>query len=249
MDLKLKLNGNYTIKDHFFRTNDVWANFKYRLTLNELKHRFADPHKQRIYDLGSGSGYFCGMLSNLGYEVIGVEPDRNAFDLAVKNQSSGSASFLNSSIERIDLKSDADVVIMHDVLEHIDAEHATLVAVSALLKDSGLLIMSVPASELLWGHHDCQLGHYRRYSKSSLRRALVPLFHIHSIRYLGAIGIIPIVLFSKILKTPYPISSDTTIPMTQRIFGWLLHVEWLLHLPFGGGLMVVATKRDIPSTV
>jgi hypothetical protein len=83
----------------------------------------------------------------------------------------------------------------------------------------------VPISELLLGYHDRRLWHFRRYSKSSLRRALNPLFHIHSIRYIAVIGLVPILLFSKILKTPYPISSDASISYFQRVFSWLLHVE------------------------
>ena len=247
LDLNLILDSSYTHKDHLSRSNDVWANFKYHLTLKILRDHCINGDRTRVYDLGCGSGYFSGKLSNLGFDVIGVEPDYDTFVLASSTQYLGAASFLNTSIEKIDIKLDADVIIMHDVLEHIDAEHATLLSVAGLLRDSGLLIISVPASELLFGSHDRQLGHFRRYSKSSLRRALHPMFEIQSIRYLGAIGIFPILLFSKILKTSYPVTSDSSIPFSQRLFGWLLHIEWLLHLPFGGGLIVVATKRDLPS--
>jgi len=248
-DLTLTLDSNYVHVDHVFRPNDVWANFKYWLTLRILRRRFSENGKPRVYDLGCGSGFFCGQLINIGFEVIGVEPDRDAFALATKNQELNGATFLNTPIDKIGIESDADAIIMHDVLEHIDEEHATLCSVANLLKNSGLLVISVPASELLFGYHDRQLGHFRRYSKSSLRRALNPLFHIHSIRYIGAIGLVPILLFSKILKTPYPISSNSSISYFQRVFSWLLHVEWLLHLPFGGGLIVVATKRDQPLVV
>ena len=249
LDSKLILDTAYTHEDHLSRSNDVWANFKYHLTLRMLETYWTKDGKPRVYDLGCGSGYFSRKLSRLGYDVVGVEPDRDAFAIASSSRLADSASFLNISIDKINIESDADVVIMHDVLEHIDAEHATLLSVSTLLRDSGLLIISVPASELLFGHHDHQLGHFRRYSKASLRRALNPMFDIQSIRYLGAIGIFPILLFSKILKTSYPVASDKSVPFTQRLFGWLLHIEWLLHIPFGGGLIVIATKRGVPSDV
>ena len=242
--MALNPDGIYTHEDHLSRSNDVWANFKYHLTLKILKSRCECINKPRVYDLGCGSGYFCGKLSELGFDVIGIEPDDAAFQLASKNQYFGNTSILHTSIDKIDVKSDADVVVMHDVLEHIDGEHAALLSVASLLRDSGLLIISVPASELLWGHHDRQLGHFRRYSKSSLRRALNPFFDVHTIRYIGATGIVPILLFSKFLKSSYPVSSGSSIPFSQRIFGWMLHVEWFFHIPFGGGLFVVATKRD-----
>ena len=245
-DLKVMIDSRYTHEDHLSRSNDVWANFKYDLTLKILRTRCIIGKETRVYDLGCGSGYFSSKLSHLGFEVIGVEPDRHVYELATSNYHLSGVSFLNTSIDKIDVESDADVIIMHDVLEHIDAEQVTLLSVAALLRDSGLLIISVPASELLFGHHDRQLGHFRRYSKSSLRRALNPLFEVDSIRYLGAIGIFPILFFSKILKTSYPVSSDAPIPFYQRVFGWLLHVELPLHLPFGAGLIVVATKRDQP---
>jgi 2-polyprenyl-3-methyl-5-hydroxy-6-metoxy-1,4-benzoquinol methylase len=101
--------------------------------------------------------FFCGQLINIGFEVIGVEPDRDAFTLATENQELSDATFLNTPTDKIGIESDADAIIMHDVLEHIDTEHATLCSVKNLLKESGLLVISVPISELLLGYHDRRL--------------------------------------------------------------------------------------------
>jgi 2-polyprenyl-3-methyl-5-hydroxy-6-metoxy-1,4-benzoquinol methylase len=54
--------------------------------------------------------------------------------------------------------------VLHDVLEHIDSENAAIERIFELLTDDGILVISVPALDGLFGFHDEQLGHFRRYS-------------------------------------------------------------------------------------
>jgi predicted SAM-dependent methyltransferase len=57
---------------------------------------------------------------------------------------------------------------MFEVLEHIEDDRAALSRVHDLLRPSGLLLLSVPAHESLFGPSDVFAGHYRRYDRAKL---------------------------------------------------------------------------------
>ena len=56
-----------------------------------------------------------------------------------------------------------DLVVMTDVLEHLDDPAGALGAVRARLKPGGALLMTVPATPWLWSAHDVTHHHRRRY--------------------------------------------------------------------------------------
>lgn len=66
----------------------------------------------------------------------------------------------------------ADVIVMLNVLEHIDDDIAALGNVFNLLKPGGHLIIEVPAGPRLYDSYDAELCHFRRYSIRQLQRKL-----------------------------------------------------------------------------
>jgi hypothetical protein len=62
-----------------------------------------------------------------------------------------------------------DLVILFDVLEHINREADFLEAVSFCLKRGGILLINVPALQTLYSAYDLIAGHLRRYTISLLR--------------------------------------------------------------------------------
>lgn len=65
-----------------------------------------------------------------------------------------------------------DLVAMLDVLEHIDADIASLAALRGVLAKDGLVLLTVPALPWLWSKHDEIHHHKRRYTRTSLDRTL-----------------------------------------------------------------------------
>jgi SAM-dependent methyltransferase len=63
-----------------------------------------------------------------------------------------------------------DLVLMLDVLEHLDDDGSALREAARLLVPGGLLLVTVPALPSLWGGQDVVSNHYRRYTKRSLLR-------------------------------------------------------------------------------
>jgi hypothetical protein len=64
-----------------------------------------------------------------------------------------------------------------------------------VLKDGGLLCLTVPAYPSLWGEKDEAHGHRRRYTASELRRKLNNSgFEVSRVSYLVACGFLPAVI-------------------------------------------------------
>jgi SAM-dependent methyltransferase len=64
-----------------------------------------------------------------------------------------------------------DLIILFDVLEHIEEEAPFLKALLFHLAPGGTVIVNVPANHRLFSDYDRVAGHFRRYSIGSLREA------------------------------------------------------------------------------
>jgi len=119
-------------------------------------------------DIGSGDGYFAERVLAGLPGVTGV----TCFDLAYDaDWLLGRASCdPRLSFTATRPEGSYDIVLLLDVLEHIEDDEAALhEAVSRFLMPGGTLLISVPASQRLFSHHDEMLGHKRRYSPAQLR--------------------------------------------------------------------------------
>ncbi len=63
-----------------------------------------------------------------------------------------------------------DAVLALDVLEHLDNDAAGLYQAAQMVEHGGLLLITVPALQSLWGGQDVISHHRRRYTKATLLR-------------------------------------------------------------------------------
>ena len=193
-------DATYTNDDHASRDEDLYALAKYEITFRWLAEIAPSG---TLLNLGCGAGHFSEMAFERGYEVVGVEPDPIPFAMA-SERADGRYVVREAGIFDLSEADAASIVVMHDVLEHIDAEGAAIKQLRSLVASDGCVVLSVPALESLFGHHDKQLGHYRRYSKLTLRRAVEPTFEVIKIRYFG-LSFLPAALwYSRLRSIPYP---------------------------------------------
>ena len=61
-----------------------------------------------------------------------------------------------------------DLVCAFDVIEHVEDDRQVFAEVSRVLKDDGVLILSVPLHVNLWTEFDDWVGHARRYAPADL---------------------------------------------------------------------------------
>lgn len=120
-----------------------------------------------ILDVGCGDGVLFPFLQQFG-EVEGIEPDPSVVSEDSPWRSRIQIRPFDDSFapgRRYDL------ILMLDVLEHIETPRRALRHVHDLLAPGGALLMTVPAFQLLWTHHDQLNRHFRRYTKSMLSDA------------------------------------------------------------------------------
>ncbi len=143
----------------------------------------------RVLDLGSGNGKFCSQLKSLGYEVAGVEYDRQGVDIA--RASYPQVSFYNFGVQDdpsklLSNETAFDAVVSTEVIEHLFSPHLLPLYAKAVLKPNGYLILSTPYHGYLknlilslfnkWdGHHHALWhgGHIKFWSRATLGRLLV----------------------------------------------------------------------------
>lgn len=66
-----------------------------------------------------------------------------------------------------------DCILYFDVLEHIEKDANELIQASRHLKPHGRLVVLSPALPVLYAEFDAAIGHYRRYTRESIR-AIAP---------------------------------------------------------------------------
>jgi len=203
--------------------------------------------RPRILDVGSGDGLMWDRLDEIG-EVEGIEPDGAMID---------PDSRWRSRIEVADFLDGRprpavyDLVLMLDVLEHIDDDHAALLRARSLLTDTGRLIVTVPALMSLWSEFDVLNGHHRRYDRAALRSALrraglEPL----DVRYVYTWPVLPLLLRKRFFRLEQGSRSrfvKAPPAPINRLFYYLSCADhWLtrrIRTPFGSSLVAVASLR------
>jgi len=99
-------------------------------------------------DLGCGKGYVTVQLTSLGYKMIGIDISRKNIENAISRQIAGdNPSFLIGDAENLPLnikRNILDFVVCTEVLEHLNHPDRALNSINKVLKDDGLLIVTVP---------------------------------------------------------------------------------------------------------
>jgi ubiquinone/menaquinone biosynthesis C-methylase UbiE len=123
-----------------------------------------------IVDLGCGVGDILMTLPK-EYLRIGISYSLNDLLLA-KTNCDASVQFLKGSAFELALREDsADVVILLEVLEHLENERAALNEIARVLRPQGFLVISVPNTHYFPDYLRL-IGHYRHYTLTSLSRSL-----------------------------------------------------------------------------
>lgn len=235
------INSEYTASDHAARDNDVYALAKYHWTIRKIK-TLGLSTDARIANIGCGSGTFTRLLSEAGYKVFATEPDLAAFEIAERN-CPPNCEVKPFGLFEIEQNGQFNLIVMHDVLEHIDAESAAISKISELLAPGGYFVATVPALEQLFGHHDLQLGHFRRYSRASMRRLLSSNFQIRTIRYFGFVSIPITYLLSRRLRRDYPQLGQGGMSIIQRCYALICEAETYIRVPLGTAVLAIAQRK------
>jgi 2-polyprenyl-3-methyl-5-hydroxy-6-metoxy-1,4-benzoquinol methylase len=235
----------YQYDDLLHRSEDLYANTKYEI----IRKFLAGLEGLTILNAGCGSGELCLQLAQAGHRVLGIDPAAEYIELARRNArrlGTDRCRFLVSAIEELSGHERFDCVMATDVLEHIADDRTAFAKLVERAKPGGLVIITVPAGQWLFGYHDESIGHFRRYSLRTLRRLATSLCRVEEMRYFG-FSLIPVCyLYSKMLRKPYPVSEaadSAKNPFVARALRTLLRLDQLLPMPFGTSVLMKAVRK------
>lgn len=220
-----------------------------RKIVNHVLSGLELPPSPRILEVGCGTGGNLKLLSAFG-DVTAVDCDEGALTTArarsVGQVVKGSLpDGLPFATERFDL------IVLLDVLEHVDDDGASLSTLHRLVAPGGYLLITVPAFMFLWGRHDVEHHHKRRYVEDDLRRRVeqARLAVEHS-TYFNSL-LFPVAVAVRLLDRLLPSrpgGADLALPSgvanraLEAIFSVERHFVTRGHAPFGVSLLVIARK-------
>jgi SAM-dependent methyltransferase len=191
-----------------------------------------------ILDFGAGIGTISRRVSARGYRVSCVEPDPK--QAAVLSES-GLAVF--RSLDQVGDGS-LDYIYTLNVLEHIEDDRATLIALHGKLKRGGRLLIYVPAFEVLYSSMDRKVGHRRRYTRGSLRQlARDAGFRIQGARYADSLGFFASILYRWVGGESGTINRRALVAYDRAIFPLSLVADRLLGRVFGKNALLLGVKQ------
>jgi SAM-dependent methyltransferase len=202
-----------------------------------------------ILDVGCGTGINFSVLSKFG-DTFSSDAAGEALRFC---KTRGLNGLVQSDGESLPFRSSSfDVVTALDVLEHLDNDLDAMGELLRVTKESGVLVITVPAYGFLWSEHDEALHHRRRYAASELRNKLTNAgFEVERITYYITLLFFPI-LFLRLVqsvskKSIQAKTSHVILPgWLNRVLIWILAFErgllrWM-NFPFGVSLVCVARK-------
>ncbi|MCO4747244.1 MAG: class I SAM-dependent methyltransferase [Proteobacteria bacterium] len=160
--------------------------------------RLRRPEDQHILELGCGSGQMLHRYTELGLTSTGVDGTRSSIERAALE--APEATVIHANVEALPLSSEQfDFVAAFDVLEHVEPL-PFLNEARRVARTGARLLISVPASQWLWGPLDEAAGHRCRYDRPQLEAELrqsgwKPLGHT---RY--QFLLFPVILASRLMR-------------------------------------------------
>lgn len=226
-----------------------WWRSREEAILQVLHRHFPANVGLQILDVGCGDGLFFDRLAEFG-QVEGVEPDAGL----VNPQGPHSARIRIAPFDQNFHPSKSySLVLMLDVLEHLEDPGAALRHAYSLLKPSGALLLTVPAFQFLWTNHDVINHHFLRYRRRTLRPLLrqagfVILEEPYWYQWTCPVKL-AIRLVENVFRRP-PAVARVPPAWINRPLYWLSRMEQqtlgAIGTPFGSSLMVYCAKPGTP---
>lgn len=134
-----------------------------------IRRELSALQPRSILELGMGQGALGARLER-DRRYVGIEPDDRSRAVA-RGRLSAAATVL-ADLAELPAPETFDLVCALEVLEHIEDDRAALEQWASHLDADGRMLLSVPAHQHRYGPADELVGHFRRYSRIDLERAL-----------------------------------------------------------------------------
>jgi len=206
------------------------------------------PSNCLTLDIGCGAGSNLKVLLSAGINAIGL--DRSIYILSLLSKKM-EAPLLNGDLNNLPVRPNSiGLIIAMDILEHLDDDANGLAEFHRALDKRGMLIITVPAFEFLWGIQDEVTGHKRRYVKKEITKKLREAgFEILNASYFNFFLFFPILFGRRIIRMlGFRVESENKINsplinfVLKTIFSFEPYILKYFSPPFGVSIFCIARK-------
>lgn len=225
--------------------DDHWWFVGRRAILSKVIESLSLPNQARILEIGAGTGGNLGMLRRFG-DVSASELDDFAREHAIHKTGIQVRKARLPDLLPFQTKH-FDLICLFDVLEHVEDDVGALRAIMQFLKPQGRVLITVPAHQWLWGMHDIEVHHFRRYSAQQLQRIISQAgYRAAKLSYFNAI-MFPLIAASRLGDRLLSRRSATGTGMPpglvnaflSTLFSMEAHLITRARIPFGVSLLAL----------
>lgn len=201
----------------------------YRSKANAATRMLGNVRDATILDVGAGSGFFSRHL-------LKHTPAKTAWcvDISYASDTDDVETGKPIHFRREIGELHADVVLLMDVLEHVEDDVGLLRQYVEKVPSGARFLISVPAFQVLWSDHDVFLEHKRRYTVARIEHVAsrAQLRVVRSSYYFGLV--LPLAILAR-LKTSLVNSSKRPA-----------HSQLTHHSPLTNALLFYACRAELP---
>lgn len=213
----------------------------YNRYLTQLVYKAVATNKKKsktVVDFGAGTGTFAKMLTlSKKDSLVCVELDDKQRN---KMKQDGLATAKNLT----DIKGSVDVLYSLNVFEHIEDDFGVMRDVADKLSVGGVVLVYVPANQILYSSMDRLVEHHRRYNKKRIRSMVEDAgLTVIDLRFVDPIGYFAALLYKLIDKGDGKISPNGVKVFDRLVFPISRFIEPLTRSFLGKNLMVIAEKK------
>jgi hypothetical protein len=130
-----------------------------------------------------------------------------------------------------------------NVLEHIENDVSVLKTFEEILSTGGKVVLLVPAMPVAFGPIDRAVGHYRRYTASTMKKALAETnLKLQTIYYTNFLGFWGWLFNAKVRRSVR--QNEGQIQLFDSLVPILSKLEKIIHPLIGLSLITVAIKEE-----
>jgi 2-polyprenyl-3-methyl-5-hydroxy-6-metoxy-1,4-benzoquinol methylase len=225
-----------------------WFVTKKEIVLDTVQRQVALNNEMKILDIGCGAGLMLNSLEEIG-QTYGMDMSDEA--ICFSKQIFGGDVKKGSLPDAVPYEEDFfDLITALDVIEHIEQDIDSLIAIRSRLAEDGKAIITVPAYMFLWSAFDEINLHKRRYTLSELNSKLVQAgFVVEKISYFNTL-LFPAAFAVRMLNNLLRRDGSSDVDMPSKPINFILknifHIEMyllrFLNLPFGVSILAVVKK-------
>lgn len=188
------------IKEQDILGNYIYQHWYYIAKGRALQQLIGTLKVECVLDIGAGSGIFSRRLLDAGICQKAVCIDPAYPQEYTELHHNKPITFLRSVQTKSPATTSPELVLMMDVLEHVEDDLAFLHQYTATMRPGSKILITVPAFQFLWSGHDVFLEHYRRYTGSRLKSVVQQAgIKIIALRYFFGL-LLPVVVLLRLVN-------------------------------------------------